>query len=465
MTGYRIAAVIAFAFIVNAAFSAISYTDGKETISENPARGCAGGGWITFMPEGLPNWHGSSGYHSSLWELSRFSGGREQGGKRPVAERVGGKDIELTDAMKADARRFLEETRAKGGTLIVRLGYTWSEQQGCEPSDFELVLRHIAELSDIMADFPDVVVAVEAGIAGPWGEMHSSDYCKAEYMNRVLRTYLEHLPASIGVLVRSPDYYRKLLDLPSADEVMEKLPFADPDMQRIGMYNDGYLGTWWDYGTWAGKFTRERGMKLLACCETLPYGGEMAYIDRAWLDKNRDLFDLEKWNIVQEWYTTHLNYLRNIGEGGHTLAEFLKNDLVFDSKKYAFEGMPDLHEYDGENMNKFVRDHMGYRFVVRKIKGSTVEIENTGFGILIPRTKTSMLLIRDGKVLEEVPVDFDWRQVKSGRTTACKFSAKFKVHPKGDFQIGIKILAPSPVRFANPGVWNAELGANVIFIR
>lgn len=448
---------------VLAVIVAIAFTDSTESIETNPARGCAGGGWVTFKPEGLPNWHGQKGYHSSLWELSRFSGGREQGGKRPPPERVGGKDLELTDAMKGDVRRFLEETRAKGGTLIVRLGYTWSEQQGCEPSDFDLVLRHIAELSDIMAGFPDVVVSVEAGIAGPWGEMHSSDYCKAEYMNRILKTYLAHLPESVGVLVRSPDYYRKLLDVPSADEVMAKLPFADPDFKRIGMYNDGYLGTWWDYGTWAGKFTRERGLELLNGCENLPYGGEMAYIDRAWLEKNRALFDLGKWNIVKEWYVTHLNYLRNIGEGGHTLADFLKKDLTFDSKTYAFDRMPDLHEYDGMDMNKFVRDHMGYRFVVRGIQGATVEIENTGFGILITETKTSMFLIQDGEAVEETPVAFDWRQVKSGKKTYCRFAAKFKSRPEGDFQVGLKILAPSPVRFANPGVWNEKLGVNVLW--
>lgn len=53
----------------------ISFEDGLETITENPARGLAGGGWVTFKPEGLPKWHGQGGFHSSLWELSRFSGG------------------------------------------------------------------------------------------------------------------------------------------------------------------------------------------------------------------------------------------------------------------------------------------------------------------------------------------------------------------------------------------------------
>ena len=55
----------------------VSYADGVETFA-GPARGYAAGGWTMFRPEGLPNWHVGPGLHSSLCELSRFSGGREQ---------------------------------------------------------------------------------------------------------------------------------------------------------------------------------------------------------------------------------------------------------------------------------------------------------------------------------------------------------------------------------------------------
>ena len=268
--------------------SDISYMDGTESF-KNPARGNAGGGWVTFKPEGLPNWRGVGSYASSLWELSRFSGGREQNGKRPPDARVGGEDIPITEAMKKDVRRFLDETRAKGGSLIVRLGYTWSEHSGCEPEDFDILLGHIRDLSKIMAEYDDVVVAVEAGIAGPWGEMHSSDYCKAEYMNRILKEYCDNLPESISVLVRAPDYVNKMSGTKTL-ETLKKLPFTDKYLKRLGMYNDGYLGTWWDYGTWAGDFKRERGVEMLKTFENHPYGGEMAYIGRDWLEKKYGAF-------------------------------------------------------------------------------------------------------------------------------------------------------------------------------
>ena len=130
----------------------IQYVDGTNTFN-GPARGYAAGGWTVFKPEGLPKWKGAKAYNSSLWELSKFSGGRVQGKHSVPTNRVGGADIPLTDVMKADVRRYLEETRQNGGSLIVRLGYTWSDSQGCEPSDFEVVLGHVRDLSKIMADY------------------------------------------------------------------------------------------------------------------------------------------------------------------------------------------------------------------------------------------------------------------------------------------------------------------------
>ena len=67
----------------------IPYEDGLETF-HGPARGYAPGGWTVFRPEGLPKWHGAKAFNSSLWELSRFSGGRLQGKKHPLCKYIAG---------------------------------------------------------------------------------------------------------------------------------------------------------------------------------------------------------------------------------------------------------------------------------------------------------------------------------------------------------------------------------------
>ena len=463
----------------------ISYEDGCETFA-GPARGYAPGGWTVFKPEGLPKWRGAKAYNSSLWELSRFSGGREQGGKRPGAERVGAGDAPLTDAMKADVRRFLDETRANGGSLVVRLGYTWSDSPGCEPSDFGVVLGHVRDLSKIIAEYDDVVVGVEAGVAGPWGEMHTSDYCKAEYMNRVLETYCDNLPEGISILVRAPGFICKMAGKDTAG-TLKMLPFADSRLRRLGMFNDGYLGTWWDYGTWAGDFRRERGVGMLRTFADHPYGGELAYVGLDWIEGNRErtreLFEPERWNIVKEWYDTHLNYLRNVGDRKHALCRFISG-LTFDSGRFRFDGMPGLGEYDGLDLHKFMLDHMGYRFVVRDARvpkalrrggGGLValEVENTGFGKLLLPSRAEVVLSAGGKA-RAIPAEGGFSSIPGGEKRRVGISFRVPEDlPPGDCGLYVRVSAPlkdekagetprRPVRFANAGMWNEELKANCL---
>jgi len=464
----------------------VSYEDGAETFT-GPARGYAPGGWTVFKPEGLPKWHGAKAYNSSLWELSRFSGGRVQG-KHPVpTNRVGGADIPLTDAMKADVRRYLEETRQNGGSLIVRLGYTWSDSCGCEPSDFDVVLGHVRDLSKIMADYDDVVVGVEAGVAGPWAEMHSSDYCKKEYMNPVLKTYCDNLSQDISILVRTAYYIDSFAET-NTTGILNMIPFQSRDLQRLGMYNDGYLGTWWDYGTWAGNWKRERGCQLLSAFGDHPYGGELAYVSMDWLEKNceksADLLDTGKWNIVKDWYETHLNYLRNVGDKKHPLCAFIARK-TFKVEDFRFDGMPELKEYDGLDLHKFMLDHMGYRFVVRDarlpkklVRGKSalaaLEVENTGFGKLLLPSRADVVFASEG-VTNTAAVAFsgaDFSSLAGGekRRLAAKFVVPKDLKP-GPCDLYLRVSAQlkdekpgamprRPIRFANAGMWDDGLKAN-----
>lgn len=464
----------------------IDYSDGMESFDINPARGEASRGpWVVFRPEGLPDWHGEGGFHSTLWELSLFSGGRIQDGQRPSAERVGEADIPLTEAMTSDVRRFLDETRSQGGSLIVRIAYTGTEQTGCEPADFNILLQHVETLSQIMSGYDDVIVAIEAGIIGPWGEMHSSDYTQKEYASRILQAFLDNLPPTISILVRRPFFIEMMADK-SGQELMESLPFEDVNLQRFGVFNDGYLGTREDWGTWWDFYNREKGCRLLTKMEDHPYGGEMAYCDRQWLDEHNEIFNPSEWNLVKEFYDTHLSYLRNIQQKRHTIANFLHNDLTFDTATYHFDGMPQLGEYQGQSMGKLMLDHMGYRFVVRDICTQAlpatgqdcimrIKLENTGFGKLLFPTEAALLFV-DEKGMTNVPVQLplDMRGGESKTVELC-FQIPATL-PEGNYHLYLHIWAPldgegadrethlRPIRFANKNMWDDTLKANAIGI-
>ncbi|MGN1224615.1 MAG: DUF4832 domain-containing protein, partial [Ruminococcus sp.] len=101
-------------------------------------------------------------------------------------------------------------------------------------------------------------------------------------------------------------------------------------------------------------------------------------------------------------YRTHLSYINsNIYS--------LYKDYTF-GEAYDVENV-DNSAYYGQTVFQFIRDHLGYRFVIRDAKISeTVEagkqlqceisIENTGFANPIRPLKAEVLLEKDGNYIQ-----------------------------------------------------------------
>ncbi len=159
-------------------------------------------------------------------------------------------------------------------------------------------------------------------------------------------------------------------------------------------------------------------------------------------------FDLSRYNIVQEFYRTHLSYLRNINGKRHVLAARIGRLVL--THDYDFEGMPDLSEWYGTDLRRFMLTHMGYRFVVRSVKfgaGSvSVDIENTGFGHLLCRCRAE--LVSGNSV---VPVDLDLR--KLAPCTRKVYTLPLPVKSVADVPLLLKVCldtpAAQPILFAN----------------
>lgn len=392
------AAVVAAACAVAAAaVDDPRFRDGLSVLEANPARGAAPGGWHVLKKEG--NEAGSpKGFCSWLWNIGAFSGGNEYKGKPPPLDCIGGKDLPLTGDAIAAVSNTLVNARANGAVMIVRFGYTSGAETGAEPTDFDVLVGHIRQLGPVLAAFPDVVLAVECGMTGPWGEMHSNGYREPHHIRAIGDAWLETLSKQTALLVRYPmwvvEYAGKTTD-EFLREVEDGTYYkAQPAQRRIGMFNDGYLGTDADYGTWRrGEkwMVREQGVRYLEARRNVPYGGELAHISE---DAANDvpLFDLAKFNVVQEFYRTHLSYLRNISTKRHVLAARIgRLTLTHD---YDFEGMPDLSEWYGTDLRTFILTHMGYRFVVRDVKFGSgvveVTVENTGFGHLLMKNRAEI---------------------------------------------------------------------------
>ncbi len=467
--------------------SGFSPRDGAESF-RNPECGLFGARWIRLKQEGNKPVESFDKHPNFcfMWELSRFSAGNKYRDKEIPTNRVGGVDLPLSDDALDAVDKSLAAARAHGVTVYVRLGYTYDEAVGTEPGDFKMILKHQEQIGAVISRYPAVVTAVECGLLGPWGEMHSSAYGTTEYHAAIIRKWLEVTPPTVAILVRAPNH---ILDYAAAETTDAYFAPREkkPGEERIGMYNDGYLGTDWDYGTWAdgGKryFSRAQGVSFLETRPAGPYGGECAYVSDEGARKVNILYP-EKYNIVQEFYRTHLTYLRNITQN-ISLIQYL-DTIPFKPETYAFTNMPALAEYDGKSLRKFIEDHLGYRYVMRKLKAPEAIrsgkpfkfdflVENTGFAQARVKGRAQFVIQQGSETFVcdarlSTPMT-DW---KSAARTAVRVSGKApKGLKRGDCTISLRLRAPMkderkgelprrPIRFANEGMWREDIRANAL---
>ena len=416
-------------------------------------------------------------------EISEFSSNAwlsidTTGGKRDT---VRGVSQDLTE----DALNVLQQTfdniRANKGFVIVRICYDpWYNGRSNVTPEHKWVLRHVEQLAPVLSKNTDVIVALEMGMHGAYGEMHSDTSITYDRVAEAVNLMLRNTPPELKILTRTGNYSAKVLgfdnwgvDFHIDGEKFAEIAKAKGDtMYRVGMFNDGYLGTQYDYGTWgadcATSICREEGVAWLEKYGiNTPYGGEALTTAGGFEVINTPEF------LAYEGFRTHTSYL-NIQ---------WNNNLIDGWKKSHFEGKD--FEYDGSKIDsltgfKYVNDHLGYRFVLREswmsdtvgsdgILRAKLRIQNVGFGNLTWKAPVRLAVLEDleGSDLDMCPTptyydlpDIDSRNIHSrtisiaGSDTVMTFdgnneieiTAKIKGHDKNRYQVYLKI---GEIEFAN----------------
>ncbi len=487
--------VTSFAAMVD---SGIDYTETLESF-DNPGTGYTPGGWKTLGKDTLGASFGTATV-SPKFDLCMFSSGNDYTQTGYHSAFVDSVDKELAFENKlidettlAGLDSYFAAAEAKGVLVIPRFAYTWSDTVGCEPDDISWIVKHIEQISSVLNKYPKTVIAIEAGMVGPWGEMHSSKYSSRESMSTIVGAWVDNLDADITILCRTSNFFINYIYSSNNGSQSERNSLFMADMKsganplcfRFGMYNDGYLGNAWDYGTW-GTATMERaeGIEMLRVIgEYAPYGGEMAYTGIEHVlgtVAGGSPSPIYSDSFVYELYATHLSYLSNIKSDSHNIKQEL--DKITFGENHYFEGMPDVSVYYGQTMQKFMLDHMGFRFVVREAKndesanmGGSItfagKVENTGFGNILFDPVCEMILVGDnGETV--LSADLDPKDFKSTETTDYSVTLDLPESlGKGEYTAYLRMGSASyedaadgaySVRFANDGVWNESYGANYL---
>ncbi len=313
------------------------------------------------------------------------------GGKRDT---VRGVSQDLTEDALNVLQTSFDNIRSYGGKVIVRICYDpWYNGRSNVTPEHKWVLRHVEQLAPVLSKNTDVIMALEMGMHGAYGEMHSDTSITYPRVAEAANLMLRLTPPELKILTRTGNYSAAVLgfenwgvDFHIDSDVFKKIAEAKGDtMYRVGMFNDGYLGTQYDYGTWGAdcktSICREEGVDWLEKYSiNTPYGGEALTTASGYQVINTPEF------LAYEGFRTHTSYL-NI--------EWNYN-LINDWKAKHFIGKD--YEYDGSRIDtltgfKYIEDHLGYRFVLReswlpdtvlvgeKLTGK-IKVQNVGFGNL-----------------------------------------------------------------------------------
>ncbi|MDF1695761.1 MAG: DUF4874 domain-containing protein, partial [Saprospiraceae bacterium] len=167
--------------------------------------------------------------------------------------------------------------RKAGVKLIIRFAYTEEiNPDGCSSwicppygdAPKNIVLDHITQLEEVINENVDVIMAVQMGFIGVWGENYYTDYfgdasqppfnlLSSEWMDRVevLDSLLSVVPTSRQVQVRYPQMKQKTvygIAAPTSSAAMiASEAHNGSDKARIGFHNDCFLANYDDYGTYA----------------------------------------------------------------------------------------------------------------------------------------------------------------------------------------------------------------------
>ncbi len=446
--------------------SGLSYIESTETL-RTPGAGYTSPLWYTCKPGDTPVQNPTGDLVLLLIDIGPFSSGAN-GTTDEDGNYTEGTDYDLDEAFFAGIRGTLDNCRRNGCMVALRFRYDSSGKLNPEPATFEKMVDHIDQIAadGFLYDYQDIIAYVESGFVGSWGEHWGGKYCSFPDKAKVLDMLLDIVPEQISVTVRTPLTFATWAGIEET-ELGNYVLEPGSRAARIGLYNDGYMGSDSDLGTY---HDRERDTDWLSRQTLTAYfGGEFS----GNLEFTQQYETYLPQNAIPEMYKTHLSYINS------NIYQFYK-DYTF-GPEYDVANV-DNSAYYGQTVFKFMRDHLGYRFVLRDCdlsasveQGGTLtiqtDIENTGFANPLLEQKAEILLERDGNYIR-TEVDVNTKTWYSCTTVSPEFELKLPggLEP-GEWNVYFKLSSGDnaldemhmrSVQFANNGTWNSALGANYL---
>jgi hypothetical protein len=375
---------------------------------------------------------------------------------------------DLTDPRMADLKMVSDDfaaTRAAGMKLIPRWVYVYNTNGGfnlTDPSEAQ-IKRHIDQIAPILEANKDVLLELQAGFVGCWGEWHG--YCggfngtasqhvnpdgslKASGVN-IYNYLMQNVPSERMVAMRYP---YQVYQLDGSTQFSESEAYSATSRARTGWYDDSiaydgndrgtYLGNPSLYDTYMRSFTAFNVSDGEPSGETIPY--------------TRD-------NILAELAGHHQDLLNM------NMADQSTNNL------YAW--------MDDTGVRDTIRKNLGYRFRLTQVTYPTTSVApggdlsvdatmvNDGWGKAF-NPRAVELVLRNTSTGAEVrmPLPGDDRLAlpKGGQSATLHLGGTLPADiAPGNYALSLAMEDPLlrgrpeySIQLANTGVWQSATGYN-----
>lgn len=343
-------------------------------------------------------------------------------------------------------RTKFQALRDNGIKASVRFWYSWAiGEADASPTT---IMHHINQVRPILWDYSDVILVVQAGFIGAWGEWHSETYPDSNtdgFKRQVVQSLIASLNYNRKVQLRYVGALR--IFVPNGMNMTQSV--SDPVLSRIGFHNDCFMINQSDAGTYAWDNPQRDADRnyLQSMTPMMPVGGEMCG------DVNESTYD---------------PYNRRTPTG--QLGEFARFNWSWISNDFGpVQRWRDWGIYDT------IAKKLGYRLVAQWAEwpttasgnfAATVQIANRGWAAPIYNRPVQLVLKNASRTLS-FNANVDVRYWQSGSTPQVTFYAVNV--PSGSYTMYVNLPDSAPtianrpdysIQLANNNMWDAGLGMN-----
>jgi hypothetical protein len=236
----------------------------------------------------------------------------------------------ITAAFLNGIQTDFDTVRATGFKIIIRFAYS-DNTNGVYDTTKARILSHIEQLKPYLTNNIDVILAVEAGFIGVWGEWYYTNHFgmypnAVDYVSRaeVTNALLDALPSSRMVLLRTPTFKKKMYS--RTTPLTQQEAFSASRLARLGQHNDCFLASEDDFGTYTYPLAEDYAYLKNETLYVM-MGGETCFVNPPRSQCPTALAEIKQfhWTYLNSLY--HPDVLKGFQTGG--CYDTIKNKLGY----------------------------------------------------------------------------------------------------------------------------------------